>query len=412
MEFFTFRNGQLHAENVAVQSLAETYGTPLYIYSRQALGRRYDALADAMAAVDPLICYSVKANPNRSVIREFRKRGAGADVVSGGELFRALRAGVEPRKIVFAGVGKTRAEIEYALGEDILFFTVESEPEAARIGACAQKTGKTARIAFRVNPNVDPQTHQYITTGTKENKFGLDRERVVQACRAASQMPGVQVTGLHMHIGSQILVADPFADALDKVADLCDAIREGNPGFRYLDIGGGLGIPYEPGETPLSPAAYAERLVPLLKKTGLSIVMEPGRYLAGPAGILVGQVQYIKNNAFKKFVIVDAGMNDLVRPSLYSAYQEIVPVRQTDGIIFGDLVGPICESGDFLAKDRHLPAVQEDDYLAVKDAGAYGFSMASNYNSRPRAAEIMVDGDNAFPVRARETWGDLVRNET
>ncbi len=412
MSVFEYVGGELHAESVSVTQLAESYGTPLYIYSRRALREQYAALADALADVSPLICYSVKANSNGAVIREFLDRGAGADVVSGGELFRALRAGADPAKIVFAGVGKTREEIVYALKENILFFTVESESEAMRIEDCARETGRIGRIAFRVNPDVDPQTHQYITTGKKENKFGLDRERVVQACREAVRLPHVQIVGLHMHIGSQILSAAPFAEALARVADLCETIRAFCRDFRYLDLGGGIGIPYQPGETPLDVADYAGRMLPLLKKTGLNVVVEPGRFLAGPAGIMVCRVQVVKNNAFKKFIVVDAGMNDMIRPSLYGAYQDIVAVRETEDRVFGDVVGPVCESGDFLAKDRDLPAASENDLLVVKDAGAYGFSMASNYNSRPRPAEIMVDGSRVIPIRNRETIEDLVRNET
>ncbi len=411
MSVFAYVNGVLRAEDVSVESLAEAYGTPLYVYSRRAMRDRYAALTAALKAVDPLIAYSVKANANRSVLSEFFALGSGADIVSGGELFRALRAGADPAKIVFAGVGKTREEIVAAIEKDILFFTVESEPETERISACASAAGKTARIAFRVNPDVDPQTHRYITTGKKENKFGLDRARVAQACRQAVRLPHVSVAGLHMHIGSQILSPEPFAEALDCVVGLCEEIRGICPDLRWLDIGGGIGIPYRPEEKPFDLAAYAGLLVPRLKRSGLSVVLEPGRFLVGPAGILVCRVQYVKENAFRKFVVADAGMNDLIRPSLYEAFQSVVPVRETEGRMFGDLVGPICESGDFLARDRELPEVREGDLLAVRDAGAYGFSMASNYNSRPRAAEIMVDGDRAFPIRTRETLEDLVRGE-
>jgi diaminopimelate decarboxylase len=411
MREFDYKDGMLFAENVAVRQLAETFGTPLYVYSRNSLRSRYQALARAMAPVQPLICYSVKANPCRAVVREFLEQGAGADVVSGGELYRALRAGADPARIVFAGVGKTREEIEFALKNDILFFTVESEPEAARISECARALDRTARMAFRVNPDVDPKTHQYITTGKKENKFGLDRERILQACAEAAKLSHVQVVGLHMHIGSQILDAEPFATALERVLELCVQLRTFCPHFRYLDLGGGIGIPYRADQKALDASAYAERLLPALRKADLSVVLEPGRCLVGPAGILVCRVQYVKKGAYKKFVIVDAGMNDLIRPSLYEAYQEIVAVRETDARMFGDLVGPICESGDFLAKDRDLPEVEQDDLLAVLDTGAYGHSMASNYNSRPRAAEIMVDGDHAFPIRHRETIEDIVRGE-
>ena len=411
MEAFQYRGNELCAEEVPVRELAERFGTPLYVYSRNHLRGQYRALADAMADLSPLVCYSVKANSNGSVISTFLQEGAGFDIVSGGELFRVLRAGADPSTIVFAGVGKTADEIDYALREDILFFTVESEPEAARIAERARAAGTVARIAFRANPDVDPKTHKYISTGKKENKFGLDLARVQQAASEAAAMPGVEVVGLHMHIGSQILTVEPFAEALDKVLPLCAELQANLPGFRYIDIGGGLGIRYEPGQTPPDPSEFAATVAPRLKRTGLSVVLEPGRNLVGNGGILVSRVQYVKANAHKKFVIVDAAMNDLVRPSLYGSYHEIVPVAQCEGTSLGDIVGPICESGDFLATDRELPDVSAGDLVAARSAGAYGFAMASNYNSRPRAAEVMVDGAEVTLVRERETWEDLVRRE-
>jgi len=412
MAFFSYRSGKLFAEGVAVQDLAQRYGTPLYVYSRNHLRERYDAIATAMAAVRPLICYSVKANSNAAVIQTLADRGAGFDIVSGGELFRALRAGARANRIVFAGVGKTREEIEYALEENIFIFTVESEPEALRISECARHVGRAARIAFRVNPDVDPKTHRYIATGKKETKFGLDLDRARQAYVLAATLPGLEIAGLHMHIGSQILSAKPFGQALAKVTDLCRAMKEAHPTFRYLDIGGGLGIDYRPEQEPLDPKAFARTVLPFLKRLGLSVILEPGRGIVGNAGILVARVEYTKESHFKKFVVVDAGMNDLIRPSLYEAYHEIKAVKAARKTVRGDLVGPICESGDFLALDRVLPAVKEGDLVAVMSAGAYGFSMSSNYNSRPRAAEVMVDGKKAFLVRQRETFEDLVRGET
>jgi len=411
MNEFDYRRQELVAERVPVRALAERYGTPLYVYSRRHLREQYRTLVRAMAAVKPLICYSMKANSNGAVVRTFLDEGAGLDIVSGGELFRGLRAGADPSKIVFAGVGKTVPEIEYALRQGILFFTVESEAEARRISECAARLRRRGRIAFRVNPDVDPKTHRYISTGKKENKFGLDIERTARAYRAASRLPNIELAGLHLHIGSQILSPRPFAAALRKVLGLCGELQAAYPTFRYLDIGGGLGIAYRPGQQPLAPAAYAARMVPLLRKTGLSIVMEPGRNLAGNAGILICRVQYIKEGGRKTFVVVDAGMSDLIRPSLYEAYHEVVPVRATRGKRYGDLVGPICESGDFIALDRDLPRVRAGDLLAVRSAGAYGFSMSSNYNSRPRAAEVLVDGRRHFLVRKRETREDLVRGE-
>lgn len=411
MSFFSYRSGTLFAEGVSVSDLARRYGTPLYVYSRSHLRERYDAIARAMAPVKPLICYSIKANSNAAVIRTLAQKGSGFDIVSGGELFRALEAGAEANRIVFAGVGKSRSEIEYALEEGVFIFTVESEPEARRLSDCAQRLGVTARIAFRANPNVDPKTHKYISTGKKENKFGLDLERTLAACRMAGSLPGIELAGLHMHIGSQILTAQPFGQALAKVGKLCRLLKAEYPTFRHLDIGGGLGIDYRPDQAPLDPKVFARTVLPFLKDLGLRVIMEPGRSIVGNAGILVTRVEYVKESHLKKFVVVDAGMNDLIRPSLYDAYHEVKAVRTTRRRIRGDLVGPICESGDFLAQDRDLPAVSEGDLLAVMSAGAYGFSMSSNYNSRPRAAEVMVEKNKAFLVRRRETYEDIVNGE-
>ena len=412
MEAFTYRSGELHAEGVSFRALAEEYGTPLYVYSKAFLQAQFRGLAQAMAEVDPLVCYSVKANSNATVIRTFLDEGAGLDIVSGGELYRSLRAGAPARKIVFAGVGKTRDEIDYALTEGILFFTVESEPELLRIADRAQALGLTGRVAFRVNPDVDPHTHKHMSTGKKENKFGMDAERVLCACEAAKGLANIEVVGIHMHIGSQILSPEPFAQALTKVRGLCRQLKDDHETFRYIDVGGGLGIKYEPGQEELAPETFAEHVVPLLKDLGLSVVLEPGRNLIGNAGALLCRVQYVKDNAFKRFVIVDAGMNDLIRPPLYDGYHEIVSVEETGDLMFGDMVGPICESGDFMASGRDLPAVGQDALLIVKSAGAYCFSMSSNYNSRPRPAEVMVDGDTATLVRKRETREDLVRGES
>jgi len=411
MDAFTYINGELYAEHVPVRRLAEEHGTPLYVYSRTAMQAQYRALADALSAVEPLVCYSVKANSNRAVIRTFLDLGAGLDIVSGGELFRALRAGADPATIVFAGVGKTRDEIRYALRENIRCFTVESEPEAQRIAACAAELGTVGRIAFRVNPDVDPQTHQYISTGKKENKFGLDLARAERAYAAAAELAGLEIVGLHMHIGSQILSPAPFADALAKIAGLCSRLRERHPTFDTLDIGGGLGIRYRPDETALDPRVYAESVVPRLRELGLRVILEPGRSMVGNAGILVTRVQYVKEGPAKKFLVVDAGMSELIRPSLYQAHHDIVPVVATDSVVHGDLVGPICESGDFFAAERDLPAVGEDDLLAVRSAGAYGYAMASTYNSRPLPAEVMVDDGRARAISRRGTWEDLVRWE-
>jgi len=412
MQAFTYQSGKLFAEGVPVDDLALRYGTPLYVYSRNHLREQYQAIASAMAEVKPLICYSVKANSNAAIIKTLAREGAGFDIVSGGELFRALRAGAEADKIVFAGVGKTREEIEYALEEQIAFFTCESEPEAVRISECAKRLGVTGRIAFRVNPDVDPKTHKYISTGKKENKFGLDLDRTLQAYATASALPNIELAGLHMHIGSQILSAEPFGEALEKVKDFCKSLKARYPTFRFLDIGGGLGINYKPDQVALDPKVFAATMLPTLKALGLQVVMEPGRSIVGNAGILVCRVQYVKDSHFKKFIVTDGAMNDLIRPALYQAHHEILPVVATAGKVTGDLVGPICESGDFLAQDRELPDVKQGDLVVALSAGAYGFSMSSNYNSRPRAAEVMVDGARAEQIRQRETWEDIVRGES
>lgn len=400
------------AEDIPLADLAARFGTPLYVYSRTHMRRQFQTLRDAMAVCNPLICYSVKANSNGSVIGLFAAEGAGFDIVSGGELFRVLQNGGDPGRVVFAGVGKTTAEIKYALQQQILFFTVESEPEAVRIAECARQLGLKGRVAFRVNPDVDPQTHKFISTGMKENKFGLDLQRAGQACALAADLPGIEIVGLHLHIGSQILQPQPFVEALRKIGPLCRELRSRYPGFRYLDIGGGIGIEYQPDQKALDPGAYAAAVVPHLREMNLQVVLEPGRFLVGNAGVLVTRVEYVKASHFKQFVIADAAMNDLIRPALYEAYHAVRSVRETGRRLIGDLVGPICESGDFIAQERELPEVGEGDLLAIMGAGAYGFSMASNYNSRCRPAEVMVEGNSFALVRARETWDDLVRGES
>lgn len=409
---FEYRNGELYVERIPLRWLAEKYGTPLYVYSRGHLIEQYKALATAFRAVRPLICFSVKTNSNAAVINTFAQQGAGADVVSAGELYRALRAGVRANRIVFAGVGKTEAEIEYALRKEILFFTVESEPELERIAACAKRLRRTARVALRVNPNVDPKTHRFISTGKKENKFGLDIERAEKACLHAIRLGGVELVGLHMHIGSQILQTGPFAHALERLIPLFRAIKKRASALRYLDIGGGLGIPYRTDQEPLSAEAYAKALLPFLREAEAQVVLEPGRFLVGNAGALLTTVQYVKRGAAKQFVIVDAGMNDLIRPPLYQAHHEVLAVQNGRAVLEADIVGPICESGDYLALDRKIPRVDSGALLAIMSAGAYGFTMSSNYNSRCRAAEVMVARDRHALIRRRETWRDLIRHES
>ena len=408
---FTYRDGELYAEGVPVSALAREQGTPLYVYSRSHLRRQYRALAAALRELDPLICFAVKANTSAAVINTFAREGAGADVVSAGEIHRAVAAGIPAGKIVFAGVGKTAAEIAFALEQEIFCFTVESEPELDRLSAEAARLGKVARVDIRVNPDVDPRTHKYTSTGRKENKFGVDLERALRAYARADALPGLEIAGLHMHIGSPILTVAPYAEALEKVVPVCRELRQRFPTFRHLDLGGGFGIPYRPDQPPFDLDGFARTVRDTVRDLGLKIILEPGRLLTGNAGILVTQVQYVKDNPFKQFVVVDAAMNDLLRPALYQAYHHVLPVRETAGTLFGDLVGPVCESADFLAQERELPAVRQGDLLAVLGAGAYGFAMASTYNSRGRPAEVMVDGPRAELVRARESWADLIRGE-
>ena len=411
MDAFTYRRGQLFAEGVAVAELAKKYGTPLFIYSRSHIQEQYRSLVGALHELDPLVCYSVKVNTSAAIINTLAKEGSGADVVSGGELYRALKAGIPSERIAFAGVGKKEDEIEYALKSNILFFTVESEQELERISAVAKRLKKIARVALRVNPDVDPKTHKYISTGKKENKFGMDIGRALYNYALAAKLPNIEIAGLHMHIGSQILSAAPFAEAAKKVASVVTELKILYPTFRYLDIGGGLGIRYKPEHAPLLPATFAKAVVPILKPLGVKIVMEPGRNIVGNAGILVVEVQYVKQGPSKKFIIIDGAMNVLIRPALYEAHHEVIAVKQTKTTTMGDVVGPICESADFFALDRKLPDVKQGDLLAVLSAGAYSMSMSSNYNTRNRCAEIMVSGKRAEVVRKRETVTEQIANE-
>ncbi len=408
---FYYMNGVLHAEDVSVAELAEKYGTPLFIYSQSHLQSQYERLTEALQELNPNICYSVKGNSNRAVLEVLAQMGAGADIVSGGELYRALQAGFDPSKIAFAGVGKTEDEIEYAIKEDILYFTVESEQELERISNCAERLDKKARVAIRVNPDVDPKTHKYTSTGMKENKFGIDLARAEAAYDAAAEMPGIEIAGVHMHLGSPISTIEPYAQAIDKVASLCERLRAEHASFEHIDLGGGLSIPYRPTDAEFDIEGFADMLVEKIKPLGLKLALEPGRFISGNAGIMVSRVQYIKENAFKNFVIIDAAMNDLIRPPLYQAHHEIIPVAETDATMFGDVVGPVCESGDFMAQDRELPSLSQGDLLAVMTSGAYGFVMGSNYNSRGRAPEVMVYGSSERLVRRRETWEDIVACE-
>jgi diaminopimelate decarboxylase len=412
MHHFQYKGNELYAEEVAVREIAEKVGTPVYIYSHATLERHYRAMDEAFARVPHTICYSMKANSNLAVLKTFFSLGGGVDIVSGGELYRALAAGVDPVKVVYSGVGKKDDEIEYALNTGILLFNVESEEELERIDQVAGRLGKKAGIAIRVNPDVDPETHPYITTGLKKAKFGINIERSLEQYKRAARMANLDVIGIDCHIGSQLTKVSPFVDTIRKLKRLIEGLKESGISLRYFDLGGGLGITYS-DEAPPLPAEYGTAITAETKDLGLHLLFEPGRNLVGNAGIMVAKCLYTKQGDEKNFVIVDAAMNDLARPSLYGSYHGVQAVRKDqDGSIVADIVGPICESGDFLAKDREMPAFRQGDLLAFMSAGAYGFAMSSNYNSRPRAAEVLVKGDAYQVVRQREKVEDLVRGET
>ena len=411
MHAFEYRDGKLHGEAVPLARIAREVGTPFYCYSYATLERHFKVFQEPFQKVPHLICFSMKSNSNLAVLRVFLNLGGGLDVVSGGELYRALKAGCDPRKIVFSGVGKTVAEMEEALHAGILLFNVESEQELVKLDAVARRVGRKAPVALRVNPDIDPQTHPYISTGLKKNKFGIRIEESAEIYRLAKSLDHVEPIGIHCHIGSQLLDTRPFVDALRRVKELVRDLRDQSIAIQYLDLGGGLGITYHE-EKPPHPTEYAQALVEEAAGLGCTFILEPGRVLVGNAGILVTQVQYIKRNPDKTFVIVDSAMNDCIRPSLYGAYQAIWPVDQKDAEeIQADVVGPICESGDFLAKDRLIPSFEPGDLMAIMSTGAYGFSMSSNYNSRPRVAEVLVKGDQYWIVRKRECYEDLARGE-
>jgi diaminopimelate decarboxylase len=462
---FHYRDGRLFCEEFDVAVAAERFGTPLYLYSADTILDHYRRLDEALAGIDHLICYAVKANSNRAVLRLLRDAGAGFDIVSGGELFRAQKAGANPAKCTFAGVGKSREEIEYALEQGVYSFNVESEAELDYINEIASAKNQRAPIALRMNPDVEAQTHQYISTGRSENKFGIALERAAKVYERASKMPAVTIRGVQMHIGSQITEAGPFVAAIEKIAPLVSELKS-KYAIEFFSIGGGLGIVYEssiasgekdwwrqqqvpspkssppgrggceaPGEggisskSALSIQEYVNAILPPLTRIGLRILLEPGRLLVGNAGILLTRVRYIKETAQKKFAIIDAGMNDLIRPALYGSYHEIVPVEKQNCRASGaaviaaneskntsktekmDIVGPVCESGDFFAQDREMPELRAGDLLAVMSAGAYGFVMASNYNSRPLPAEALVRGNEVALIRKRQTMEDLIRDE-
>jgi diaminopimelate decarboxylase len=411
MHDFHYRDNELWCEEVSLAAVARKAGTPTYIYSRHTLERHFSVFDEAFDGIDHLVCFAAKSNSNMAILRIFARRGGGVDIVSGGELYRALQAGVDPGKVVYSGVGKRIDEIQFALEAGILLFNVESLQELEVINACAGRLGKKAPIALRVNPDVDPQTHPYISTGLKENKFGINVERSLEAYRQARNLPHVEIRGVSCHIGSQLTKLSPFVDALERLKHLIGLLRKEGIRIRYLDLGGGLGITYREEEPP-HPSEYARAIIEAAKDMDVTFIFEPGRVIVGNAGILLTKVLYTKTNDDKRFIVVDAGMNDLIRPSLYSSYHGIQPVvKSRRETAVADVVGPICETGDYLAKGRELPLFERGELLAVMSAGAYGFTMASNYNSRPRAAEVLVDGKRIRVIRRRETYRDLVRGE-
>jgi len=413
MNAFPSKRQELFCENVPLRRLADRYDTPLYVYSRNHIVGQFTALDKAFARIDHLICFAVKANSNLAIIAALAKAGSGFDIVSAGELYRVVKAGGDPRRCVFSGVGKTRAEIEYALRQEIEIFNVESEAELRQLDSIGRRLGKRVPIAIRINPHVDPETHHYISTGKEESKFGISINRALRVYREASRLAGVEIRGVQMHIGSQITKVQPYVLAIRKLLKLTEQVRQLAPNtLRSLDIGGGLGICYK-DQTPPTPQQFAAAVLPLVKNCGLRVLLEPGRFLVGNGGVLVTRVLYIKKTPVKTFVITDAAMNDLIRPALYGSYHEIVPVRATKaGKMKADIVGPVCESGDFFAEGRRIPTVKAGDLLVLKSAGAYGMVMASNYNSRPRPAEVLVDGRQHKLVRRRETLKELINGET
>ena len=411
MDYFDYKDNQLFAEDVSVQSIAEQHGTPCYIYSRKTLERHWHAFNDAFGDHKHMICYSVKACSNIAILNLFARLGSGFDIVSVGELERVLKAGGDPKKVVFSGVGKRKVEMQRALEVGIRCFNIESEAELDRLNSVAEEMGKVAAISIRVNTDVDAQTHSYISTDLKENKYGIEINKAEAVYERAAAMKNIKVDGIDCHIGSQLTELSPFMDALERVISLAERLKEKGIEIHHLDLGGGLGVRYN-DETPPLPSDYTKKLFTNEKLKNYEVLIEPGRAIAANSAILVTQVEYLKHNDEKNFAIVDAAMNDLIRPSLYQAWQEIIPVVQTESATQEyDVVGPICETGDFLGKSRALN-LKQDDLLAIRSAGAYGFTMASNYNTRPRTVEVLVDGSDVHVIRQRETIESLFANET
>ena len=407
-----YRNSVLTCEQVPLPAIAERYGTPAYVYSKRAILSRFRAYTSALAELPHLVCFAVKANSNLAVLQVLAEAGAGFDIVSGGELFRVLAAGADAGRVVFSGVGKTDDEIRFALEKGIHSFNCESENEIGRISRIASAMGKTASIALRVNPDVDAATHPYISTGLRQHKFGVGIDEAEAIYRRAARMPGIKAESVSCHIGSQLLETGPLLEAADKVIALVRRLRANGISIAYLDLGGGIGVPYRPSEKAVEMAGFVGPLQDRIAGLGLTLMLEPGRSIVAEAGLLLCRVVLTKRNGQKTFVIVDAGMNDLIRPSLYQAHHEIVPVIQTDGTAGEvDIVGPVCETGDFFARGRSLPTVEDGELLAIQTAGAYGFVLSSNYNSRPRACELLVDGEHVHVARRRETYEDLLDGE-
>ncbi len=411
MHYFAYRDNQLFAEDVAIEDIVERVGTPVYVYSAATLRRHFRVFDEAFAGTDHLICYAMKALSNLSILKLFGSMGSGFDIVSVGELMRCLRAGADPKKVVFSGVGKTDEEIGAALDAGILMFNVESRPELSRIAEVARARKVKAPVSLRVNPDLDPGTHPHISTGHRNSKFGIPLSQVFEYYAEARALPELELVGLSTHIGSQITETGPFIEAGEKVARIVTRLKADGIGLKYLDIGGGLGIPYQ--EQPPSPLEYTAAILKPLRPLGVKIIAEPGRVLVGNAGILVTRVLYIKETDVKRFIVIDGAMNDLIRPVLYEAYHDIWPVHKVEGgrIVTADVVGPVCESGDFFAQERDMPEPQRGDLLAVMSAGAYGFVMASNYNSRARSPEILVEGAKIHVIRERDNFEDLVHGE-
>jgi len=409
---FSYKNGEFYVEDVPVSEIADQVGTPCYVYSYKFIEDTYNEYKEAFSEIEPIICYSAKANSNLSILKVFSSLDCGFDIVSVGELKKVLTIGADPKKIVFSGVGKTRDEIIAAIEAEILFFNVESVDELEFINEIAISIEKKARISLRVNPNINPKTHPYISTGFKKSKFGIEINKAFEVYKDCVNKQGLQVVGIDAHIGSQIFEITPFIDSLIKLIELADRLLNEGINIQYIDIGGGLGIKYENEEQPLSKTKFANAIIKELNGKPYKIVLEPGRSLIGNGGIMLTRVLYNKIGTEKKFIIIDAAMNDLIRPAFYDSYHEIVTAKQNNSNkdIF-DIVGPICESGDFLAKDRQFPTVSKDDLLVVKSAGAYGFVMSCNYNSRPRVAEVFVKGDKYFTIKQRESFEDLIKGE-